>query len=278
MHALLKRFAGRFTLTLSLVVLEAAGWILFPLVIGRAIDGVLMDSTRGLYELAVLGIVTMGIAVVRRLVDSRAYARIYVTLGEEMAASAAGSSTSTRTARLGMLREIVEFFENSLPQLINAVLGLAGTVVILAALNLPVFLGCLVVAIATVVLYALTGKLTIRYNEELNDEHERQVDAVDSGDPGRLGQHLRAMMRWNIRLSDLEATNFGVNWVFMIALLVFAVSAATTETAEYGAIFAIVMYVFQFVESMMMLPFFYQQWLRLREISGRLAAAEAEGY
>ena len=272
MQELLKRFAGRFALTLGLVVLEAAGWILFPLVIGRAIDSVLADSTRGLYEFAVLGIVTMGIAVVRRLVDSRAYARIYVTLGEEMAASAAESSTSTRTARLGMLREIVEFFENSLPELINAVLGLVGTVLILAALNVPVFLGCLVIAVATVVLYALTGRLTMRYNRGLNDEHERQVDAVDSGDPGRLAAHLRAMMRWNIRLSDLEAANFGTNWVFMIALLVFAVSAATTETAEYGAVFAIVMYVFQFVESMMMLPFFYQQWLRLREISGRLAA------
>jgi ABC-type bacteriocin/lantibiotic exporter with double-glycine peptidase domain len=272
MHALLKRFAGRFALTLTLVVLEAAGWILFPLVIGRAIDSVLADSTRGLWEFAILGIVTMGIAVLRRIVDSRAYARIYVTLGEEMAASAAGSSTSTRTARLGMLRELVEFFENSLPELVNAVLGLVGTVLILAALNVPVFLGCLVIAVATVVLYALTGRLTMRYNRGLNDEHERQVDAVDSGDPGRLATHLRAMMRWNIRLSDLEAANFGVNWVFMIALLVFAVSAATTETAEYGAVFAIVMYVFQFVESMMMLPFFYQQWLRLREISGRLAA------
>ena len=42
-------------------------------------------------------------------------------------------------------------------------------------------------------------------------------------------------------------------------------------------VFAVVMYVFQFVESMLMLPFFYQEWLRLREISGRLAAAEAEG-
>jgi len=276
MHALLKRFAGRFALTLTLVVLEAAGWILFPLVIGRAIDSVLADSTRGLYEFAILGIVTMGIAVLRRLVDSRAYARIYVTLGEEMAESAADSSTSTRTARLGMLREIVEFFENSLPELINSVIGLVGTVLILAALNVPVFLGCLAVAVATVVLYALTGGLTIRYNQGLNDEHERQVDAVDSGDPARLAKHLRAMMRWNIRLSDLEAANFGINWVFMIALLVFAVSAATTETTEYGAVFAIVMYVFQFVESMLMLPFFYQQWLRLREISGRLAEAEGE--
>ena len=142
-----------------------------------------------------LGIATMGIAVVRRLLDSRAYARVYVTLGEEMAASAAGSSTSTRTARLGMLKEIVEFFENSLPQLINSVIGLGGTVLILAALNLPVFLGCLVVAVGTVVLYALTGGLTTRYNQGLNDEHERQVDAVDSGDPARLGKHLRAMMR-----------------------------------------------------------------------------------
>ena len=274
MHALLKRFAGRLALTVALVVFEAAGWVLFPLFIGRAIDSVLAGSIRGLYEFAVLGIVTMGIAVVRRLVDSRAYARVYVTLGEEMAAATAGSSTSTRTARLGMLKEIVEFFENSLPELINSVIGLGGTVLILAALNGPVFLGCLGVSIATVLLYALTGRLTTRYNQGLNDEHERQVDAVHSGDPARLGKHLRATMRWNIRLSDLEAANLGINWVFMVALLVFAVSAATTETAEYGAVFAVMMYVFQFVESMLMLPFYYQQWLRLREISGRLAAAE----
>ena len=147
---------------------------------------------------------------------------------------------------------------------------------IVATLNFPVFLGCLAAAAATVILYALTGRLTTRYNQGLNDEHERQVDAVHSGDPGRLGEHLRAMMRWNIRLSDLEAANFGINWVFMIALLVFAVSAAVQETAEYGAVFAVVMYVFQFMESMMLLPFFYQEWLRLREISGRLAGAVGE--
>ena len=272
MRALLGRFAGRFTLTLLLVVLEAAGWILFPLVIGRAIDAVLSDTLRGLIELGVLGTVTMAIAIVRRLVDSRAYARIYTTLGQEMVVDAAEHSTSTKTARLGMLREIVEFFENSLPELINSALGLVGTVLILSVLNLPVFIGCLAVSLVTVTLYALTGKLTIRYNEGLNDEHERQVDAVDSGDPVRVARHIRRLMRWNIRLSDLEAANFGINWVFMLGLLVFAVTAAAQSTAEYGAVFAIVMYVFQFIEAMLALPFHYQQWLRLREISGRMAA------
>ncbi|MDE2806765.1 MAG: ABC transporter six-transmembrane domain-containing protein [Gemmatimonadota bacterium] len=276
MRALLGRFAGRFTLTMLLVVLEAAGWILFPLVIGRAIDAVLSDTLRGLIELGVLGTVTMAIAIVRRIVDSRAYARIYTTLGQEMVVDAAEHNTSTKTARLGMLKEIVEFFENSLPELINSALGLVGTVLILSVLNLPVFIGCLAVSVVTVTLYALTGKLTTRYNEGLNDEHERQVDAVDSGDPVRVARHIRRLMRWNIRLSDLEAANFGINWVFMLGLLVFAVTAAAQSTAEYGSVFAIVMYVFQFIESMLALPFYYQQWLRLREISGRLAVVGAD--
>ena len=270
MDEFIRRFAGRLTLTVSLVVLEAAGWLLFPLFIGRAIDSVLADSTRGLYEFGALGIVTMLIAIVRRLVDSRAYAKIYVGLGEEMVAADGASDTSTRTARLGMLREVVEFFENSLPALVNSLLGLVGTVLILWLLNVPVFLGCLVVAVGTVTLYALTGRLTTRYNEGFNDQYEKQVDAVDSGDAGLLGEHLRAMMRWNIRLSDLEAANFGVNWVFMTGLLVFAVAAAAEQSFEYGAVFATVMYVFQFVESMLATPLYYQQWLRLREISGRL--------
>lgn len=273
MLALLRRFAGRFALTLTLVVLEAAAWTLFPLALGRAIDAALGDTRRGFYELAGLGIVAMALAIARRVVDSRAYARIYARLGEDLVLRESGGSTSTLTARLGMLREMVEFFENSLPNLINSTVGLVGTLLILSALNPAIALGCLGVGVVTAALYALTSRLTTRYNRRLNDEHERQVDAVGSGDALRVGRHLRDLMRWNIRLSDLEAANFGVVWLFMVGLLVFSVSAAAEATTEYGSVFAVVMYVFQFGDSVILLPFFYQQWLRLREISGRIAAA-----
>ena len=270
MSMLLKRFAGRIALTLLLIVLESAGWILFPLVIGRAIDGVLADSWQGLYELAVLGIAAMAIAILRRIVDSRAYARIYAKLGEELVAGQSESSTSTMTARLGMLREIVEFLENSLPELITSVLQLAGVILILSTLNLPIFGGCVVVIGVTVAIYVLTGRLTTRFNRSYNDQYEQQVDAVESGDAARVGRHIRDMMRWNIKLSDLEAANFGIIWLLMIALLVFSIGAAAGDIVEYGKVFAIVMYVFQFMEAVMSLPLYYQQWLRLREISGRL--------
>ena len=71
MQTLFRRFASRYLLTLSLVTVESAGWIFFPLFIGRAIDSVLAGSARGLYELGALGLFAMGIAVLRRLVDSR---------------------------------------------------------------------------------------------------------------------------------------------------------------------------------------------------------------
>ncbi len=272
MNALLRRFAGRYAVTVLLVLVEGAAWVLFPLLIGRAIDSVLADSARGLYELGALGAFAMGIAVVRRLVDSRAYASIYTTLGEEMVARDDDAGTSTKTARLGMLKEIVEFFENSVPELIVSVLGLVGTVAILSTLNTPIFVGSLIVTAATVLLYALTGRLTTRYNAGLNDEQERRVDIVHSGDPARVARHLRRTMRWNIRLSDLEAANYGINWLFMVGLLVYSVASAAEPTIQYGTIFAVVMYVFEFMESMMLLPFYYQNWLRLREITGRLAA------
>lgn len=273
MLALLKRFAGRFALTLTLVVLEAVAWTLFPLAIGRAIDAVLRDAVRGLYELGGLGVVAMAIAIARRVVDSRAYARIYTRLGEDLVRRGAGGGTSELTARLGMLREIVEFFENSLPNLLTSTVGLGGTILILSALNPTIAMGCLGVGGITAAIYALTGRLTTRYNRGLNDEHERQVDAVGTGDPVRVGRHLRDLMRWNIRLSDLEAANFGIVWLFMMGLLVFSVSMAAEATTEYGSVFAVVMYVFQFGDSVILLPFYYQQWLRLREISGRIAAA-----
>lgn len=268
----IRPFRRQLGFTFALVVLEAAGWVLFPLVIGRAVDGVVAGSRRGLWELAALGLATVGIYIVRRVYDSRAYAKVYARLSEELVVRQASQTVSAKTARLGMLREVVEFFENSLPTLVNSVFGLVGTVLILWALNIPIFLGCLAVAVGTAALYGFTGRFTTRWNAAMNNEYERRVQVVESGLPGRVARHVRRMMRWNIKLSDLEAANFGIIWILMVALLVFSVDTAVKETVEYGEVFAVVMYVFQFMESVALLPMYYQEWLRLKEIVGRLGA------
>ena len=260
--------------TVSLVAIESVGWLLFPLVIGRAVDSAVLGSWRGLVELVALCVATVGVDVLRRVYDSRAYAKVYVKTSQELAIRQSGAGTSTKTARLAMLGEVVEFFENSLPTLVSSVLGLVGTVAILSVLSLPIFAGCMIVVGATVALYGWTGKFTTRWNEAYNNEYERRVEVMESGSPVRVARHVRRMMRWNIKLSDLEAANFGVLWVLMVGLLAYSVRATATDTVEYGGVVAVVMYVFQFMESVAMLPLFYQQWLRLREIVGRLGEAD----
>ena len=104
---------------------------------------------------------------------------------------------------------------------------------------------------------------------------ERQVDIISKNEVPGLKNHLRDLMNWNIKLSDLETINFSVVWVFMMGFLVVSIIWAAGEgESNYGKVFSLVMYVFQYIESVVTLPFFYQQWLRLREISGRLSHIE----
>ncbi|MEM7514261.1 MAG: hypothetical protein AAF388_25270, partial [Bacteroidota bacterium] len=89
-------------------------------------------------------------------------------------------------------------------------------------------------------------------------------------DPGRLKGHLAKLMKWNVKLSDLETLNFAIVWLLITALLILAIWWAV-QNGNVGFVFALVMYVFQYAESVVTLPYFYQQWLRLQEISERLS-------
>ena len=144
MKKIFLRFKNRLSVTFGLLILESIGELLFPLVIGFAIDDLLNKSYEGLFQLSILGFFTILIGAVRRLIDSRFYGYIFVNLGTELAKSQSKLSPSKKSAQLSLLNEIVEFLENSMPSLFTYVVGLLGTMFILFKLNLPVAVGCLI--------------------------------------------------------------------------------------------------------------------------------------
>ena len=268
---ILKEHRFKFGFTLLLIVLEAVLAIFFPLFIGYAIDSALDGSNDGAIGLGLLGLVALLVGVGRRVFDSRFYAKIYQTMGANVISKMGDHLPSKKTARLGMIRELVEFLENSLPELISTVIGLLGVMMALFVLNTKVFMGCLVVTGIIFLIYGLSRQRTLRYNKKTNDELERQVDAIASNNTSELRIHLREVMRWNIKLSDLEAMNFSLSWLAVMAFLIASILIAISDgVLKYGVLFALVMYVFQYIESVINLPFFYQNWLRLKEIVGRL--------
>ncbi|MDN5215143.1 ABC transporter six-transmembrane domain-containing protein [Fulvivirgaceae bacterium BMA12] len=269
--SLFKEYKFRFLLTIVLILAEAGIMLLFPLFIGKAIDGVINESRLGVFQLGGLGLALLIVGVGRRVFDSRFYGKIYEAKGEKMVSRMKYNQSSVKTARLSMMQEFFEFLENALPELINNIIGLVGVVLILFSLNMKVFYGSLVVTIVIFLVYWLTSKKTMDYNEASNNEIERQVDVLAKNDQNALKNHLKQTVKWNIKLSDLEAFNFSVSWVVALAFLVVAIIVSVGDgVVQYGALFALVMYVFQYIENVLSLPLFYQNWLRLQEIMVRL--------
>lgn len=270
---LLGRFKGKISLTLLLVVAEAVLDLLFPLFIGFAINSLLDKSYEGVAALAVLGILALLVGSGRRFYDTRAYAGIYTTLSTEMVEREQdrNRSISSISARASLLTEFVEFLENSMPTIVTSLIGLVGILIIVFGLNLSVFWACTALFVLMAAVYAFSGKWNFRLNKEYNDELENQVAALSTRDMGVIGNHFKAVMRWNIKLSDLETANFALIWLGIIGLLVYApLAVINSGVANYGFVFSILMYVFQYIEAVIMLPFFIQQGIRLQEISGRL--------
>ena len=218
-----------------------------------------------------LGVAALLVCVGRRVFDSRFYAKFYQSMCSKAISSIEDNRSSVKAARLGMIRELVEFLENSLPELISNVIGLAGVIVIIATLNLNIFYTSLLVTGIIFLIYWITSKKTIKLNKASNDEFERQVDVIAQNDEGELNLHLKEMMKWNIKLSDLEAGNFSISWIVLISFLVASIVIAVSDgIVKYGALFSLIMYVFQYMENVINLPLFYQNWLRLKEIRERL--------
>lgn len=245
--------------------------ILFPLFIGYAIDDAIDGKSDGAIQLGILGISAMLVGVGRRVYDSRFYAEVFQDAGAKIMSRSKDVQPSVKTARLGMIREFVEFMENALPELINSILGLLGVIVIIATLNFKVFIGCIISTVLIMVIYSITTRKTIKLNKAYNDEVEKQVDEITKNDMSGLSSHLKKLMHWNIKLSDLEAINFSLSWIVLIVFLVLSIVLPIEDgLIQYGALFSLVMYAFQYIENVIQLPVFYQSWLRLKEIKERL--------
>ncbi len=271
LKAILKRYRVKFSFTLLLILAEAGIAILFPLFIGYAIDSAIAGSHFGAIQLGLLGFAALVVGIGRRVFDSRFYAKVYQDIGAKAVAKVADDQSSIKSARLGMIRELIEFLENALPELISNVIGLIGVVAIIATLNLPVFYGSLLVTLLIFCIYWLSSRKTVQLNRQSNDELEKQVDVIAQNDEAILDVHLRNMMKWNIKLSDLEATNFSASWLVLIVFLVISILLPIQDgLVQYGALFALIMYVFQYMENVINLPLYYQNWLRLKEITQRL--------
>ena len=118
-----KTYRARISGTLSLLTVERLLGVAVPFVLGVAINDLIAGSLRGVWWLVALELTALLIGTGRRLYDSRVYAGIYSDVADNTA-QRTDLSVSRRAARLGLARELVDFFEWELPELLAALVGI----------------------------------------------------------------------------------------------------------------------------------------------------------
>jgi ABC-type multidrug transport system fused ATPase/permease subunit len=259
--------------TLVLLTGENIVMVVTPYLLGDAIDGLLAKNTRALWIFGLVSLAGLAIGISRRVYDTRAYGRIYrematETISKELRHEA---PVSQMTARANFVSEFVEYFEIMLPAALTSAVMLLGSIVMLGIISPVLCLGTIAVSVAVALVFFLSKRRIANWNSGLNDEMEQQVDLLSRRDATLASSHFAAIVRWRIRLSDLEARNFGLTYLFAIALIVMAVYVLiAVDGKSAGQAFAALTYVLQFTDSMIILPYTYQEFLRTREIGMRL--------
>lgn len=271
--AIARRYKFVIAGTFVLLITENIITVSVPYLMGMAIDGLIGKSNTELFLF--FGVVMAGllIGVLRRVYDTRVYGRIYKeTASEIIEKEISRSATASKmTARATFVADFVRFFEEDMPAAFMAGFMLFGSVIMLAVISPILSLGTICVAIIIGLIFFFSRRRIQRLNAGLNDEMERQVNILDARSPAKVVQHFSALVRWRIRLSDLEARNFGVGFFFAFLLLAIAIYILIAiDGKSAGQAFAGLTYILQFTEAVIILPFTYQSFLRTEEISKRL--------
>lgn len=272
LRAIFANNRAKLLLTYGLFNVENVLRLAQPFVLGLAINGLLQNSSFGLWLFVGQHLAHLLMSSLRQMYDTRVFSGIYTNLATQLIVSQRQGEVglSQVAARSSLSREFVEFFENQVPLLIRAGYSIVGALAMLAVYDWRLVPICLGLLLPAVVLNRVYARRTFELNRHLHDELEREVDVIDDSQESKVRRHFDAVAGWRVKLSDCEAINFATLELFVLGVLVLVLlKTCSTSQIAAGDIFAVFRYVLLLLMGMDSVPKLVQHVSRLRDLSHR---------
>lgn len=270
----------RLVLTYSLFSLEMLGSLLRPYFLGEAVNDLLKGSYFGLMMLALVHFAYLAAGTLRHRVDTRTYTAIYTSLVTKMLSRRFEDEDISRlSAHSTLAREFIDFLEFDLNFIIEACYNLVGSLILLMFYNKAVVLVCLGVLVPVCFISYGYGKRMKKLTQFKNDELELQVDVISTKDVKEINRHYRLLRKWQIRISDREAWNFGIMELLVLTVITLSLLVVTyhsKKTLEAGDIIGIYTYILKFVSGLDTIPYTVQRYSTLKDITQRIELEEED--
>ncbi len=274
LRSLMMKHKYRLIFTYTLFSLEMLGGLLRFYFFGEAINDLIKGSYHGLIVLTLVHLAYLIIGTIRHMYDTRTYSAIYTSLVTTFLTRRYNKiDVSKLSAHSTLAREFVDFLEHDLIYVIEAVYNIFGSLIILFFYDKTVVVICLAIMVPVIIISMFYGKKMKRLNKYKNDELEKQVDIISTGNNTSIRHHYNNLRKWQVRISDKEAWNFG--FMEIMVLLVIAVSLVVSKNLHSsavmaGSLFGIYSYILKFASGLDTIPYTLQRLSSLSDITRRI--------
>jgi ABC-type multidrug transport system fused ATPase/permease subunit len=280
LRQIMKQHRYRLIITYVLFSIEMLGNLLRPLFLGIAVNDLTKGSYRGLILLSVVHFSWLIIGTIRHRLDTRTYSAIYSSLVTKFLARRYNKSDISKlSAHSTLAREFVDFLEFDLAYVIEAAYSIIGSLILLFFYDTSIVLVCLSILLPVTLFSYFYGKRMNKLNHQKNNELEKQVDIISTGNNHLIRQHYDNLRKWQIRISDQEAWNFGIMEI-MVMLVIGVSLLITNKTAgagiEAGSLIGIYSYIQRFVSGLDTIPYTVQRLSSLNDITRRIELQEED--
>jgi ABC-type multidrug transport system fused ATPase/permease subunit len=264
----------RLVITYILFSIEMLGSLLRPFFLGLAVNDLIKGSYDGLILLSVVHFCWLITGIIRHRLDTRTYSAIYTSLVTKFLTRRYNKSdVSKLSAHSTLAKEFVDFLEFDLAYVVEAFYSIIGSLILLFFYDTSVVLVCLSILLPVIGFSYFYGKRMRILNRQKNDELEKQVDIISTGNNHLISQHYNNLRKWQIRISDQEAWNFGIMEIMVIVVIGLSL-LITNKTAgsgiEAGSLIGIYSYIQRFVSGLDTIPYTVQRLSSLNDITRRV--------
>ncbi len=272
-QTIVKQYKYKLLLTYSLFAVEMLGLLLRPYFLGEAVNDLIKGSYHGLFYLAGAHLLWVITGTIRHRYDSRTYSDIYTSLVVSLMSRNKNKELSKMSAHSTLSREFIDFLEFDLNYIIEAAYNIVGSMILLFFYDTQVVLLCLLMLIPVTITSYFYGKRMRRLNKLKNDELEQQINVLATRNPLRINEHYNKLRKWQIKISDQEAWNFGVMELLVMAIItvsLLTVSSVNGKIMPAGDMIGIYTYILKFVSGLDTVPYMIQRFATLKDILHRV--------
>ncbi len=272
-QTIIQQYKYRLLLTYTLFGIEMLGLLLRPYFLGEAVNGLIKGSYNGLIFLIAAHLLWVVTGTIRHRYDSRTYSDIYTGLVVKLVSRNKNKHLSQLSAHSTLSREFIDFLEFDLNYIIEAAYNIIGSLILLFFYDAQVVMLCLLMLLPVTVISYFYGKRMRRLNKLKNDELEQQVSVLATKNPLRISEHYSQLRKWQIKISDQEAWNFGVMELLVMVIItasLLIVSSTGAAQTEAGDLIGIYTYILKFVTGLDTVPYMIHRTATLKDILHRI--------